>query len=216
MNPDIEHYWNMRLERCAEALAANNFAVYRAETPLAAKAIILGEIMPQIRVASASWGDSLTMRATGIIEAIRENPAIELIETFIPGQPREAVMENRRRADKNGAYAEDRGALYNDNLLDLTRRVTRFKQPSAWAEDPPTRHAHVISGIEVYQGEKEGELIVHSTFVNYRSRVEKDNDLLIGRREDVLRVDGASFKIARRKIIITQSVLMAKNLNSFL
>lgn len=126
------------------------------------------------------------------------------------------TMENRRRADKNGAYAEDRGALYNDSLLDLTRRVTRFKQPSAWAEDPPTRHTHVVSGIEVYQGEKEGELIVHSTFVNYRSRVEKDNDLLIGRREDVLRVDGDSFRIARRKIIITQSVLMAKNLNTFL
>ncbi len=54
--------------------------------------------MPAITVQSASWGDSLTMRTTGIIEAIRENPGIELIETFIPGQPREAVMENRRRA----------------------------------------------------------------------------------------------------------------------
>lgn len=126
------------------------------------------------------------------------------------------TMENRRRNDKNGAYAVDRGALYNDNLLDLTRRITRFKQPSAWAEDPPTRHAHVISGVEVFQGAVEGEYIVHSTFVNYRSRVEKDNDLLVGRREDVLRVDGDSFKIARRKIIMTQSVLMAKNLNTFL
>ncbi|MBS1130830.1 MAG: Aromatic-ring-hydroxylating dioxygenase, beta subunit, partial [Proteobacteria bacterium] len=56
----------------------------------------------------------------------------------------------------------------------------------------------------------------HSSFVNYRSRVEKDNDLLVGRREDVLRADGDSFKLARRKIIITQSVLMAKNLNTFL
>lgn len=98
MNPDIECYWNMRFERCAEALSANNFAVYRADTAEAARAIILHEIMPGIEVRSASWGDSLTMRATGIIEAIRENPAIELIETFIPGQPREAVMENRRRA----------------------------------------------------------------------------------------------------------------------
>ncbi len=62
------------------------------------------------------------------------------------------TMENRRRADKNGTYAVDRGALYNDNLLDLTRRVTRFKQPTAWAEDPATRHAHVVAGIEVYQG----------------------------------------------------------------
>lgn len=126
------------------------------------------------------------------------------------------TMENRRRADKNGSHALDRGALYNDDLRDLTRRVTRFKQPTAWAEDPATRHAHVVSGIEVYQGEQPGEFIVHSTFVNYRSRVEKDNDLLVGRREDVLRADGDSFRLARRKIIITQSVLMAKNLNTFL
>ena len=126
------------------------------------------------------------------------------------------TMENRRRSDKNGSHAEDRGALYNDNLRDLTRRVTRFKQPSAWAEDPATRHCHVVSGIEAYQGENPAEFIVHSTFVNYRSRVEKDNDLLVGRREDVLRAQGDTFRIARRKIIITQSVFMAKNLNTFL
>ncbi len=126
------------------------------------------------------------------------------------------TMENRRRSDKNGSHAVDRAALYNDNLRDLTRRITRFKQPSAWAEDPPTRHCHVIAGIEVFQGAVEGEYVVHSTFVNYRSRVEKDNDMLVGRREDVLRAHGDSFLIARRKIIITQSVLMAKNLNTFL
>lgn len=126
------------------------------------------------------------------------------------------TMENRRRYDKKGAYQIDGGALYNDNLLDLTRRITRFKQPSAWAEDPATRHAHVVSGVEVYQGDKPGEFVVHSSFVNYRSRVEKDNDLLVGRREDVIRADGDSFKIARRKILITQSVFMSKNLNTFL
>lgn len=126
------------------------------------------------------------------------------------------TIENRRRTDKNGSYGEDRGALYNDNLRDLTRRITRFKQPSAWAEDPATRHCHVISGIEVYQAELPGEFVVHSTFVNYRSRVEKDNDLLVGRREDLIRAEGDSFRLARRTIIITQSVFMAKNLNTFL
>src|SRR5690606_29323960 len=98
------------------------------------------------------------------------------------------TLENRRRADKAGPYGPDRGALYDDSLQDLTRRVTRFKQPSAWAEDPPTRHAHVISGVEAYEGERDGEYRVHSTFVNYRTRVDHDNYLLVGRREDVLRL----------------------------
>ena len=39
---------------------------------------------------------------------------------------------------------------------------------------------------------------------------------MIGRREDVLRrVDGA-LKLARRKIITTQSTILAKNLSAFL
>lgn len=126
------------------------------------------------------------------------------------------AMENRRRSDKKGAYQPDGGAYFNDNLLDLSRRIARFKQPSAWAEDPATRHAHVVSGIEVYQGVNPGEYTVHSTFVNYRSRVEKDNDLLVGRREDVIRAVEGGFQIARRTILITQAVLMAKNLNTFL
>ena len=101
-------------------------------------------------------------------------------------------------------------------LLDLGRRVARFKQPTAWTEDPATRHAHVVSGIEVYQGTQAGEYTVHSSFVNYRRRVEKDNDLLVGRREDVVREINGALQLVRRKILITQSVLMAKNLNTFL
>lgn len=126
------------------------------------------------------------------------------------------MPENRRRADPLGAYGQKRAALYDDNLEDLQRRIARFKQPTAWAEDPPTRHIHVISAVEAYATESPFEYVVHSTFVNYRSRVEHDNDTLIGRREDILRSNGNSFLIARRKIIITQAVLLSKNLNTFL
>lgn len=126
------------------------------------------------------------------------------------------TMENRRRIDLAGPYGQERGALFDDNLHDLTRRVTRFKQPSAWAEDPPTRHAHVVSGVEAFEGERAGEYIVHSTFVNYRTRVDHDNYQLVGRREDVLRDGPDGLRLARRKIVITQSVLLAKNLNTFL
>lgn len=125
-------------------------------------------------------------------------------------------IENRRRADKAGAYGPGRGAYFDDNHLDLSRRVSRFMQPSAWAEDPPTRHIHVINNIEAYTAEVTDHLLVHSTFVNYRSRGESDNDLLLGRRVDILREVDGDFRIARRKIVITQSLLMSKNLNTFL
>lgn len=126
------------------------------------------------------------------------------------------AIENRRRADKRGAYAPNQMSYFDDNLQDLSRRVTRFKQPSAWAEDPPTRHVHVVTNIEAFAADESGHHVVHSTFVNYRSRGDADNDMLIGRREDLIRDSGADLKLVKRKIVITQAVLQAKNLNTFL
>ncbi|WP_322012771.1 3-phenylpropionate/cinnamic acid dioxygenase subunit beta [Paraburkholderia sp. J12] len=125
------------------------------------------------------------------------------------------AIENRRRADRLGAYAPGRGAYFDDNHFDLERRIARFMQPSAWAEDPPTRHVHVISNVEAQHSDTNGEFVVYSVFVNYRSRGEADNDLLLGRREDVLREVEGKLRIARRKIVITQSLLMSKNINTF-
>jgi ethylbenzene dioxygenase beta subunit len=127
------------------------------------------------------------------------------------------AIESRRRANNGGAtHLPGRMALFDDYLEHLQKRVARFKQPTAWAEDPPTRHVHVINNIEAYKGEAENEYIVYSTFVNYRSRVEHDNDLLIGRRSDVVRRTSEGLRLAKRKITITQTVLQAKNLNTFL
>jgi ethylbenzene dioxygenase beta subunit len=125
------------------------------------------------------------------------------------------AIENRRRIDKLKAYEPGRGAYFDDNREDLGRRVARFKQPSAWAEDPPTRHIHVVTNIEAFPSDAPGEYRVYSAFVNYRSRGEADNDMLLGRREDVLREIDGDFRIARRLVLITQSLLLSKNLNTF-
>jgi 3-phenylpropionate/cinnamic acid dioxygenase small subunit len=52
-------------------------------------------------------------------------------------------------------------------------------------------------------------------FIVYRNRVEDETDFLVGRREDTLLRTGGQLKIARRKIILDQSVLLAKNLTMF-
>jgi 3-phenylpropionate/cinnamic acid dioxygenase small subunit len=59
------------------------------------------------------------------------------------------------------------------------------------------------------------EVTVKSRFLIYRNRVETETDVLVGKREDLLRRVNAGFKIARRKIILDQSVLLAKNLTFF-
>jgi hypothetical protein len=57
--------------------------------------------------------------------------------------------------------------------------------------------------------------LVYSNFIVYRSRSETEQDFYVGARRDVLRrVDGA-WKIARRKLILDQNVLSAKNVSIF-
>jgi ethylbenzene dioxygenase beta subunit len=125
------------------------------------------------------------------------------------------AVENRRRADKLGAWEPKRGAYFDDEMRELEIRVARFKQPSAWAEDPGTRCVHVITNVESFLTETPGEFKVHSNFVNYRSRGEADNDMLLGRRDDLWRMVEGELRLARRAIYITQSLLMSKNLNTF-
>jgi 3-phenylpropionate/cinnamic acid dioxygenase small subunit len=49
----------------------------------------------------------------------------------------------------------------------------------------------------------------------YRNRLETETDILVGRREDTLRRTNEELRIVRRRILIDQSVLMAKNLTVF-
>jgi len=59
------------------------------------------------------------------------------------------------------------------------------------------------------------EVTVRCRFLIYRNRVETETDMLVGKREDLLRRDGDGWQIARRKIVLDQNVLLTKNLTFF-
>jgi 3-phenylpropionate/cinnamic acid dioxygenase small subunit len=102
----------------------------------------------------------------------------------------------------------------------LTKRVEQIRTGIHWAEEPLSRVAHVISNIRLVEPVCEiaegASAAVKCRFLVYRNRLETETDFLVGRREDVLRRVQGSLKIARRKILIEQSVLLAKNLTVFL
>jgi 3-phenylpropionate/cinnamic acid dioxygenase small subunit len=102
----------------------------------------------------------------------------------------------------------------------LSRRVRQIGTGIHWAEEPPSRICHIVSNVDVVRATppdgEATEVDVRSRFLVYRNRVETETDLLVGKREDRLRrVDGA-WRIARRKIVLDQSVLLAKNLTFFI
>jgi 3-phenylpropionate/cinnamic acid dioxygenase small subunit len=72
----------------------------------------------------------------------------------------------------------------------------------------------MVSNVQVLEAGAD-EVRVKSRFLLYRNRVETETDFLVGKREDVLRRMDGGFRIARRKIVLDQNVLLAKNLTFF-
>ncbi len=101
----------------------------------------------------------------------------------------------------------------------LTRRVNQILTGIHWAEEPLSRICHMVSNVQVLQTtppvSTTQEVSVKSRFMIYRNRVETETDFLVGKREDLLRKVDGGWNIAKRRIILDQNVLLAKNLTFF-
>jgi L-lactate utilization protein LutB len=113
----LNKYWKPRLKDCKAALEENNFSAFIAETPAEAKEIITDEILPEIKVTSVSWGDSMTLYETGILPYFKENPEIRLIETFGENLSRETSMERRREAILTDLFLTGTNAVIESGML---------------------------------------------------------------------------------------------------
>ena len=116
--------------------------------------------------------------------------------------------------------AEDDVSWMQDDKETLIKRVNQLLTGIHWAEEPLSRVSHLITNVRIAEPVVElaegSSMPVKCRFFVYRNRLETETDLLVGRREDLLRRVGGALKVARRKIILEQSVLMAKNLTVFL
>lgn len=118
----------------------------------------------------------------------------------------EQARENtRERQDMN---------WFDEGKETLTQRVKQILTGVHWAEEPLSRVCHMVSNVQVLAATPT-EATVRSRFLVYRNRVETETDFFVGKREDVLRKVNGQWKIARRKIILDQNVLLAKNLTVF-
>jgi 3-phenylpropionate/cinnamic acid dioxygenase small subunit len=101
----------------------------------------------------------------------------------------------------------------------LVRRVNQLLTGVHWAEEPLSRVCHSVSNIQILDAtpslSQPTEVSIKCRFLVYRNRVETETDILVGKREDTLRNVNGQWKIAQRKIILDQNVLLAKNLTFF-
>ena len=54
-------------------------------------------LVREFRPSSASYGDSMTLKAAGILDDLRSNPDIQFYDGFVPGMVREEKWEIRRQ-----------------------------------------------------------------------------------------------------------------------
>lgn len=126
------------------------------------------------------------------------------------------ILQNRYRHEAAGESTRYGDlAIFEEDKESLVNRVKRLATGQAWAEAPPSRTRHYVGNVEVERGENADEVLARSAILVYRSHLERDEEWFAGRREDVLRRAGDQWRIARRTIVLDQTVLQAKGLSIF-
>jgi 3-phenylpropionate/cinnamic acid dioxygenase small subunit len=129
---------------------------------------------------------------------------------FVPTRSNRSRRDAAHEISPPGAVSH-----YDDDKPTLLARVARLESGLAWADEPASRTRHLISNVEIlHEAVGSGELEVLSAFLVYRSRGEHDQTTFAGQRTDRLRRAGGAFQIARRTVILDQSVILSNALNA--
>ncbi len=122
-----------------------------------------------------------------------------------------AARENTREGLDISWFEEDKATL--------SKRVEQINTGIHWAEEPLSRICHMVSNVQLVEArpsvEDATEMVVRSRFLIYQNRVEYESYFFVGKRTDLLRLQGGRWKNSRREIILDQNVLLAKNLTVF-
>jgi 3-phenylpropionate/cinnamic acid dioxygenase small subunit len=118
-------------------------------------------------------------------------------------------------AEREDTRADTEVCWFDEPKQTQEYRVTQLLTGVHWAEEPVSRVSHLVTNLRLTRVDLP-EVEVSSRFLVYRNRVSDETDILVGRRTDLLRQEGDDWRIARRTLLLDQSVLMAKNLSIFL
>lgn len=127
-----------------------------------------------------------------------------------------------RRQQALSIASRGEAAFYDETKESLAWRIRRFDSGMAWSEDPPSRTRHLVTNVVAHHVDPaahpdftEEDLLVRSSFLVYRNRLEREENVFAGRRTDVLRRHEDRFLVARREIVLEQNILLAKNISTF-
>jgi 3-phenylpropionate/cinnamic acid dioxygenase small subunit len=103
---------------------------------------------------------------------------------------------------------------FDEGKETLIQRVEQLLTGLHWAEEPVSRVSHLVTNIRLREVTLP-DVVVSCRFLVYRNRVADETDVLVGRRTDTIRQVDGEWKFSRRRLLIDQNVLSAKNLTVF-
>jgi 3-phenylpropionate/cinnamic acid dioxygenase small subunit len=128
---------------------------------------------------------------------------------------RRNVKFGQQAAEENTRFGQDI-SWFDEDKWTLSKRVEQIMTGVHWAEEPLSRVCHTVSNIQILDAlpsiEAAKEVSVRSRFIVYQNRLEDEVNFFVGKRNDLLRNMAGSWKLAKREIILDQSVLLSKNL----
>lgn len=116
---------------------------------------------------------------------------------------------------RENSDSESEISWFDEGKSTLAGRVRQINTGIHWCEEPFSRVRHIVSNVQVVSVDGD-EVHVRSRFFVYSNRLRDEVNMFVGKREDLLRrAADTGWKIARRKIILDQNVLLAKVLTTF-
>lgn len=108
---------NSQLENTISNLKANNFEVFMCKDIKDAKETFQNNILAKIYPSSASYGDSLTMKAVGALDILKNDGKIEFIDTFSPDDSWREQIYKRKEALTVDLFLTGTNAITEEGML---------------------------------------------------------------------------------------------------
>ncbi|MGE0809873.1 MAG: 3-phenylpropionate/cinnamic acid dioxygenase subunit beta [Immundisolibacter sp.] len=125
------------------------------------------------------------------------------------------LTSRRFRADRSAALAVGPGYVFDDDKARLGLRVQRLESGLVWAEDPRNAVRRIVSNVEIYVADTQGEARVHSVVEIHRSRIDAQQRRLTAGRTDRWRLDQGQWLLVQRDIAFDHPIVIDSNLNVF-
>jgi L-lactate utilization protein LutC len=117
MEQPIDMYWKIKLAEVKEQLESNNFDVTIADSLSDAKTLVLEKFIPELKPQRISWGGSMTFVASGLYDALKDAPGMEVVDTFDKSLSNSEMIERRRASLLVDLFITGTNAITEDGQL---------------------------------------------------------------------------------------------------